>query len=484
MFSKSKKFPSAELEEELNQVPLKINGHVPSWLSGTLIRNGPVEVCIDGKNQGHWLDGLAMLHAFYFNNGQLSYSNRFLKTDAYSQVFNKNSLDYPRFAIDPCRSLFKRFFTLFVPHSESYLQNANINIAKIANRYVALTEIPLPVEFDPKTLETLGAFRYTDPLPQKNIWESAHPHYLEKEKSFFNYYVEYGKTCYYVIYSLAENEPTRKIIGKIPVSHPSYMHSFSLTKNYVLFSEFPFRVKPLKMLMNTYLQGKAFIENFIWRPEDGTTFLLINRHTGKLIHKYQTEPFFAFHHVNAYETQEEIHLDLIAYDNPEIIQGIANHFSSKNPHINEDLFSTKLDRFQIPLDGSSVHRQTLFSNYIEFPRINEQRDGQHYRYVYLIDPRQETESTDIRPLYKIDTETKKILKWSEPNCYPGEPIFALAPYAKEEDEGVILSVVFNKKGENSFLLLLDAKTFQEIARAEVCHKIPIGLHGQYFPRSG
>lgn len=45
----------------------------------------------------------------------------------------------------------------------------------------------------------------------------------------------------------------------------------------------------------------------------------------------------------------------------------------------------------------------------------------------------------------------------------------------------VLSVVLNAQKGNSFLLVLDAHTFEEIGRAEVPHSIPFGLHGQYFP---
>lgn len=478
LFWSKKRNIVSEIEKELTHFPLTIQGQIPKWLAGTLIRNGPTKVTIDGKSKGHWLDGLAMLHAFNFSNEQVRYSNRFLRTTAYSQVFNKGSLDYPAFAVDPCRSLFKRFFTMFVPQSGNYLQNANVNITKIANRYVALTETPLPVEFDLETLETLGVLKYEDNLPKKRSWESAHPHYLMDEKNAFNYYIQYGRTSYYVIYSLSENKAKRNIICKIPVESPSYMHSFAITENYLILTEFPFTVKPLQLLMN--IQGKAFIKNFLWRPESGTNFIVLNRHTGHLVSRYKTKPFFAFHHVNAYEYRDEIHLDLVCYDNPNIIEGLANHFSSTRSQINEDQFSTRLERFRLSLTKCQIQSEVIFSDFIEFPRINERMDGKNYQYVYLIDPRQETLFLDIRPIYKINTQTKQFLQWSEPNCYPGEPVFVASPEAREEDEGVVLSIIFNKNANNSFLLTLDAKTFREIARANIPHKIPAGLHGQYF----
>jgi carotenoid cleavage dioxygenase-like enzyme len=69
--------------------------------------------------------------------------------------------------------------------------------------------------------------------------------------------------------------------------------------------------------------------------------------------------------------------------------------------------------------------------------------------------------------------------WEEPGSYPGEPVFVAAPDAKAEDEGVLLSVVLNGERGNSFLLVVDARSLDELARAEVPHHIPFGFHGQY-----
>jgi carotenoid cleavage dioxygenase-like enzyme len=40
--------------------------------------------------------------------------------------------------------------------------------------------------------------------------------------------------------------------------------------------------------------------------------------------------------------------------------------------------------------------------------------------------------------------------------------------------------VLDPEAERSFLLVLDASSFTERARAEVPHAIPFGFHGQFF----
>jgi beta,beta-carotene 9',10'-dioxygenase len=59
-------------------------------------------------------------------------------------------------------------------------------------------------------------------------------------------------------------------------------------------------------------------------------------------------------------------------------------------------------------------------------------------------------------------------------------VFVPAPGAGGEDEGAVLSVVLDTVAERSFLLVLDAATFEELGRAEAPHHIPFGFHGQFF----
>jgi carotenoid cleavage dioxygenase-like enzyme len=80
----------------------------------------------------------------------------------------------------------------------------------------------------------------------------------------------------------------------------------------------------------------------------------------------------------------------------------------------------------------------------------------------------------------VDIETGQDRAWFEEGCYPGEPIFVGAPGRVKEDGGVILSVVLDAVNSNSFLLVLDAASFEELGRAEIRQPVLFGYHGAYF----
>jgi carotenoid cleavage dioxygenase-like enzyme len=84
-------------------------------------------------------------------------------------------------------------------------------------------------------------------------------------------------------------------------------------------------------------------------------------------------------------------------------------------------------------------------------------------------------------LVKLDTVSKLKKTWYESGCFPSEPVFIERPGAKDEDDGVIVSAVVGTGGRKSFLLVLDAANFTELARAIVPGRLPQSSHGNFFP---
>ncbi len=113
---------------------------------------------------------------------------------------------------------------------------------------------------------------------------------------------------------------------------------------------------------------------------------------------------------------------------------------------------------------------------LELPRINYGRNNERpYRNVWGVGQ----ESGWIDSIVAADVEDGTTREWSEPDRWPGEPVFVAEPGADAEDAGVLLSIVLDGERGNSFLLVLDARDLDELARVEVPHHIPFGFHGQF-----
>lgn len=460
------------LNEEITLGNLLVKGNIPSWLSGTLIRNGPAKFEVGEQRFRHWFDGLAMLHKFSFNNGKVSYANKFLESRAYKHARDKGEIGFSEFATDPCRSIFKRVTSLF---SQGATDNANVNLTKIANHFVALTETPLSIEFNPQTLKTVGVFNYDDTL--KGQLTTAHPHYDFEKQEGINYITKFSIDSSYNIYRIPSGKKQRELIGFIPVKEPAYMHSFGVTKNYVILAEFPLIINPSKLLF----RGRPFIENYEWKSERGTKFLVIKRHDGKLLGSYESEAFFAFHHINAFEKEDEIIVDVVVYPDASVINTLYLDVLKGDTSKISSQSAGKFRRYHISIKDNSVNHEIISKEFLELPRINYGKfNSKDYRFVYGTSTKKDASYGFMDQLVKIYIKEENSKVWFDKGCYPSEPVFIEKPNAINEDDGIVLSVVLDSKKGNSFLLILDAKSFKEIARAEVPHHIPFGFHGQYY----
>jgi beta,beta-carotene 9',10'-dioxygenase len=166
-------------------------------------------------------------------------------------------------------------------------------------------------------------------------------------------------------------------------------------------------------------------------------------------------------------------VDLIAYADPTIIDAL--YLDEHGPR--GAIPSTELRRYVIDLAGGAVRWEKLAEGTVELPRIDyARRNARDYAYAYLAG----SGGDWLDRLVKVDVREGRRREWSAPDCYPGEPIFVRGPGDESEDGGVVLSVVLDAAAGRSFLLVLDAGSFEELARAAAPHHIPFGFHGQYL----
>ncbi|XVS61085.1 carotenoid oxygenase family protein [Actinosynnema sp. CA-299493] len=449
-------------------VDLEVRGELPHWLAGTLVRNGPAKFETEKGSFRHWFDGLAMLHRFGFADGAVTYRNRYLETPSFRAARDDGHIAFGEFATDPCRSIFSRFFT----HPRlRRTSNANVNVTSDGDRDFALTETPLAVEFDRETLATVGLADYDDAITGHVT--TAHPHRAPLTGDLVNYVLKFGRRSVYRIYR--QRGLTRELLASLPVDRPGYMHSFAVTERHVVLAVFPLVVNPLSLL----LRAKPFIENYRWRPELGTRFVVFDQRDGSVVADERTDAFFAFHHINAYDEDGRVVVDIAAYPDSTVVDAL---------YLDEvrgdgELPSAFPTRYEVDLSGGGIRSRRLASDSFELPRIAYgTHNGRDYRYAYGVGSRDNGTRDFLNQLVKLDVSSGRTTVWHEPGRYPGEPVFVPAPGARAEDDGVLLSVVLDPGAGRSGLLVLDAATFAEIARADVPHAIPFGFHGQFTSR--
>nr|XP_055052368.1 beta-carotene oxygenase 2b isoform X1 [Misgurnus anguillicaudatus] len=511
-----------------NEIPepisTKITGNIPSWIEGNFLRNGPGKFEIGRSSFNHWFDGMALLHRFQIEDGKVTYMSRFLNSDSYKENTEHNRIVVSEFGTiampDPCKNFFQRFLSRFEFYKPS--DNANVSFVQYKGDYYVSTETNFIHKIDPKTLETKEKVDWSKFIAVNGA--TAHPH-MDPDGTTYNMGNSYtSKGAFYNIIKVPPKKMNpddtlegATVVCSIPSedkSKPSYYHSFAMSENYVVFIEQPIKMDLLK-IVTCKLRGKGISDGVYWDPKRKTVFHVINKKTGKIsLIKYYAKPFSTFHQINCFEENNFLIMDLCCSDDGQAIDNylIQNLKKSGNaldevyntmcrvfPHryvlplnvdnntpcgqnLNTRLNSTataiKTDKNQVFCTHEDLHGEDLHQyGGLEFPQINYSKyNTRAYRYFYGCGFRHLVGDS----LIKMDLQDKQMKVWQHPGLYPSEPIFVPSPGAVEEDDGVILSVVITpNKDKSTFLLVLDAKTFEELGRAEIPINIPYGFHGTF-----
>jgi len=454
------------LDAEVSDHEPEIEGTIPEWLSGTLLRNGPGKFEAGGDRFQHWFDGLAMVRKYAFEDGAVQYSNRFLRTETYDDAMAGEVTG--QFATDArgWRSVLRWLERLGPPEATD---NANVHVARLDGEDVALTEVPRWVAFDRDTLRTRGDFVFTDTVSPHMI--TAHlvrdPHRGEH----VGHALSFGRTHEYHLFRIPDGTRRREVIASIGTDKPAYVHSVGVSADHVVLVETPLRIA-LRRALSPFSGG--FFELLDWQPDRGTRLSVVDRDTGEVVASPTVDPFFTFHTVNAFDDGGDVVLDLVTYEDDAIVGALGLDALEEKGFGNVP--PGRLDRYRVGLDGS-VTRSRRYDGGIELPAVAGRVRTRPYRYAYG----QATDREGANGLVSVDLERGTAREFWERNVYFGEPAPVQRPGGEAENDGVVLAPALDVEAERSVLFVFDAATLEELARAPLPHHNPFGFHGRFYP---
>jgi len=65
------------------------------------------------------------------------------------------------------------------------------------------------------------------------------------------------------------------------------------------------------------------------------------------------------------------------------------------------------------------------------------------------------------------------------DCIFGEPVIVPRPFARREDDAWALSLGYDGRDHHSFLSILRADAWDEVARLHLDFHVPLGLHATF-----
>jgi beta,beta-carotene 9',10'-dioxygenase len=462
--------PFRHSPERRTGIPARTRGTIPDWLRGEVVRTCPAVFETNGWRAQHWFDGLGMVYAFRIGDLGVDFRSRLLDSEV-ARDARRGKANLSAFGTPTTRPLLQQIFKPVARTSD----NTNVNIARLGPELVAMTEGDRQHVIDDETLASIRPVAYSKDGLSGAIM-TAHPQFDFEHARVVNVATTFGVNGVISVYEHAPAARHRDIVGSWRTNRVPYVHTFGLTPMTAILVAHPFAVTPVKMLWSS----KGYIDHFDWHPEDGTRLVVLDRSSGE-VREHLTEPFFVFHTVNAFERGDATVLDLLAYPDADIVGSLRiDRMIGKLPELRPSLIRITL---RPGVERASVEK--LSDVGFEFPSTHYKLvSGRPYRFAYGASDGYQAGGAYTSAIVKVDVETGTSKSFSYDSHLFGEPLFVSRPQGDAEDDGVLLTVGSAQHAEVSVLAVIDARTMDLVASAEVPCSIPLGFHGSFVRKEG
>ncbi|NHO29786.1 carotenoid oxygenase family protein [Acetobacter farinalis] len=412
---------------------LEVIGRIPDALSGRLLRIGPNPATPPDPARYHWFSGSGMAHGLRLRDGKAEwYRSRYVKDAAVVAALKCQPLSGP---------------------GEGRRDGSvNTNFTSVGRKLYAVVEAgSLPVELTYE-LESVARTDFNGTL---EAGFTGHPKIdpITGEQHALAY--QPGQPVRYI--SLDHNgRATTK--ARIDLPHNPLIHDMAFTASFIIIPDLPVTFQPER--------SQAGFP-WLWdERRDARIGLLPRNGDGANIQWFEAPRCFVFHFVNAYDDGDATIID------------VARHprmFDHDHNGPNEGI--PTLVRWTLNRRSGRLSETALDDHGTEFPRINGLYGGQPYRFSYTA---HWGRNVRFGPAMKHDMlrGTTEIHDYGTDRMTL-EPIFVQKPDAVAEDEGWIMSYVYDASRNLSDVVILDAQDFagEPLATIRLPVRVPFGFHG-------
>jgi all-trans-8'-apo-beta-carotenal 15,15'-oxygenase len=445
----------------------EIERSVPASIRGTYYLNGPARFELDGFHYRHWLDGDGMVCALQFEEGRVSFTNRFVRSRKYIEEEKARHPLFRTFGTAFAGDLLKRRIMLESP--------VNVSIYPYRDLLLAFGEQGLPYELDPLTLETRGDFNFSGALNDISPF-SAHPKFDRETGEMFNFGVAFSPTEPLLHFYRFDAVGSLVYRRRLRLDYPCSLHDFGLSESFAIFY-----VSPYLLNMSSFvLEGRTLMDSLEWEPERGSRLLVVSRETGALLASIQIGSRHCLHFINCFEAGDLLNVDVLELERP-----IYDQYQTL-PDLFTDVCEGQPVRYVLDCaTGKLCKRQELDYRFApDFPSIDMRRCASPYEDFWMLGisgtGRLGRKFFDRLVHASWNSDSPKDIYQAPPGHYlAGEPVFI--PDLSQEASGSIICQIFDARKVESFFAIFDAFDVSAgpLARLRLKTPIYLGFHATF-----
>jgi len=336
-----------------------------------------------------------------------------------------------------------------------------------------LEETDLPYHISTLNLDTVGQYTMSGKLDHPM---TAHPKIcpVTGEMFIFGHEVSPDPAKAFASYTVVGKDGLIKSTIQVPVRGPRFMHDMGLTQKFVIFIDLPalfdFQSEGTPWTFDKSLPLRfGVLPRYSTSPSD--------------VRWFDCKAGMIFHTVNAFDAGED-----------EVVMQCcrANHYTMAFNRSHDP------DNWLYPYEWvfnmrtGEVREHQLCPVRCDFPIVSPSVVSKRHQFSYYTTYR--ARPGDQVPLYdglvKLDHTTLKyvhITLQSHLSC--GEFSFVPRKDAKSEDDGYLITFVYNERNDTSEFVVYDAKNLVSgdgtaccVCRLSLPQRVPYGFHGNWVPR--
>jgi len=338
-----------------------------------------------------------------------------------------------------------------------------------------LYETTLPVELDPATLDTVGETTLDGLVPA--AW-NAHPRRVASRHTVYQFGVRVGPTVMLDVFALPVAGAPR-LLTSVALPGVMEVHDFFATDNHLVFV-----LPPLWCASLALLAKGSFVEALAWHADQPTTLLVIPIDHPQEMRRIETEPFFFWHSVNAFERAggRELVLDLIRYPDFAATKLALDALSDGAPGAHRE---GRLWRGVVDLAAGRAYWEERWSEPCEFAAVHMDVQGRTYTSTWLAAATAQSAGQWYDSLACFDLERGAVARITPgPDCEVSEP--ALVARSGAEDDVHVLALIGDRAAHASWVGIWDGRRPHDgpLARVWFEDLLPAPLHGCWVGTAG
>jgi carotenoid cleavage dioxygenase-like enzyme len=467
--------------DELRDVPVTISGTLPTDLEGVYIRNGTNPQFDPMRARYQMFDGPGMLHQIQIKGGRATYSNTYVRTKRFQierqagrEIYMTmgEMLTGGKPALDKWEWLKSQFKDGALEDLKFSGTGNGTAIQFHHGKLYTFNEAGYPFVLSSR-ME--GNHLVIDGTGHHENWNgkltgpfSAHPAIDPDTGDMYSVATNRYDGSITIVH-VSKGELVRSLNYQQPRNHMAWIHECCITENYIIFADISMRVDRDGLLREG---GSMYYFDSEYPMRFGVLPRNFDQHT-QIKWISTSKPGVIWHLVNAWEEKQP--------DGRSHIVLFAPRFADYPPHVPihtpEETHSYLSKWIMDPVKGELLEDRVLLSWGYERNSFNVGFRGRPNRYCYLLD--EQRDGYMGKGALKYDYVEERELRYVDyGDNYGGEPLFVPRTGAKDEDDGYVFDLLMQE--EKSEVLLLDAKSMDEVCRLELPRRVPFGVHAVWL----